>query len=798
MGLIVLFGLFGAGSAWAFPSRLAATLDGVTATGALTIKSSSDERYVGVLSSTALDIIDTETWDVQTAGVCGGAAGLAVAEDAASGDVVFYFGCADGTVNAVQVTDGALDTWGAVTVTDNAVQGLAVEDDTLWVLAAAEDGGFVVVPVMTADLSASAVSTSTLATSGFEDMESMSGYVLVNHGSNNLSRIDVSTGSAAVAPNDALGSDFQDMAVYANGIFLADGDGALVRYQVSGGINPFQYILDEEDGLLECTALTIDDAGEWLALADDGASSLFLFPFDSGTYGVTSEPLATLDLSAVGALTGLTDAGDYLFAATSAGEVLVFTELPWVEIVNPPTASYITGDQVSLQVTSDLAGDWTARLGAVDGEVLASGELSADEAVDVTFTVGDDWEEGDQRVFIVVDSSGLVGRAAFDVPVDNPPVAPDISEVGFGDGKIIVSFAGDAPADFARYDIYLTTTAFVAADYSEGGPAYSGPDDGISSPIALTIDDPAEPVEIEITGLTNGQTYYVGVRAVDASDTEGPMSDIYEVTPAETFGAADLAGEKGGFCATTPHAAGLGLGLIALLATRRRRREAGLLAALGLALSPVAQAAEPVKGHRDADGELVLDRSMQLSVSSLGLADTNIQSVYGDRAMLVIHGQASLQAFRVLQLDAGMGAMRKAGTMVTADGVAGSEEAKLTLVPLSLGVTARLDLIDGQPIVPYGAVALDYWLWREREGSIDPTSPFDLEAMGGGKPGYHYALGLNLLLDWLDPRGASEAGAVWDVDDTYLSVEWRRDSMFSTEGLSFAGNTLTVGVKVDR
>jgi hypothetical protein len=205
-----------------------------------------------------------------------------------------------------------------------------------------------------------------------------------------------------------------------------------------------------------------------------------------------------------------------------------------------------------------------------------------------------------------------------------------------------------------------------------------------------------------------------------------------------------------------------------------------------------------VKGHRDADGEIVLDRSMQLSVSSLGLADTNIQSVYGDRAMLVIHGQASLQAFRVLQVDAGLGALRKAGTMVTSDGLAGSEEAKLTLVPLSLGVTARLDLIDGQPIVPYGAVALDYWLWREREGSIDPTNPFDLEAIGGGKPGYHYALGVNLLLDWLDPRGASEAGAVWDVDDTYLSVEWRRDSMFSTEGLSFAGNTLTVGVKVDR
>ena len=797
MGLIVLFGLFGAGSAWAFPSRLAATLDGVTATGELTIKTSPDGRYIGVLSNTALDIIDTETWDVQTAGVCGDAAGLAVAVDSASGDVVFYFGCGAGTANAVQVTDGVLDAWAAVTVTDNAVQGLAVEDDTLWVLAAAEDGGLIVVPVMTADLSASTVSASTIATSGFEDMESLSGFVLVNHGGDDVTRIDVTTGSATISQENLPGRDFRDLETYGTGGFLADGDGALLRYRTTGGNDTFQLLLDDEDGLLQCTALAIDDEGAWLALADSGAGSLFMFTFDSNNLAVEDEPLATIDLGEVGEVTGLTDAGDYLVATTSLSEVLVFTDLPWVEIVNPPTAASSTGDQVSFQVTSDLAGDWSARLGAVDGETLASGSLAADTATDVTFTVGDDWEEGDQRVFIVVDSLGLVGRVAVDVPVNNPPVAPDISDLGFGDGKIIVSFAGDAPADYARYDIYLTTTPFTAADYSDGGPEYSGPDDGISSPIALNLDDPSEPISIEITGLTNGQTYYVGVRAIDASDTEGPMSDIYEVTPAETFGAADLAGEDGGFCATTPGAAGLGLGLLALLATRRRR-QAGLVAVLGLALSPVAQAAEPVKGHRDADGEIVLDRSMQLSVSSLGLADENIGAVYGDRALLVIHGQASLQMFRMLQLDAGMGAMRKAGTLVSSDGAAGSEEAKLTLVPLSLGVTARVDVFDGQPIVPYGAVALDYWLWREREGSIDPTNPFDLAASGGGKPGYHYALGVNLLLDWLDPRGASEAGAVWDVDDTYLSVEWRRDSMFATEGLSFAGNTLSVGVKVDR
>ncbi|MCK6523409.1 hypothetical protein L6R49_18510 [Myxococcota bacterium] len=772
-------------------------MDDITATGELTLKTSPDRRYVGVLSSTALEIIDTETWTVQTVGVCGGAAGLAVAEDSATGDAVFYYGCADGSVNAAQIGDDGVDAWSAVTVTDNAVKGVAVEDDTLWVVAAVESGGLTAVPVMTADLSDSTVSAATMAPAGFQDVESLSGFVLVNHGGDDVTRIDAGTGASTISQENLPGRDFQDLVTYGTGGFLADEQGALLRYRTAGGNDTFQLLLDDEDGLQLCTALAIDDDGAWLALADSGADSLFLFTFDSTNLAVEDEPLATLDMSAYGALTGLTDAGDYLLAATTDGELLVLTELPWVEVISAPQATYTAGDTVTLTVQSDVGGDWSARLGAVDGEVLATGSLSADVAAEVSFTVGDDWEEGDQRVFIVVDAAGVVGRVAVDLPVDNPPVAPVISEVGFGDGKILVSFAGDAPADLVRYDIYLTTTPFVASDYSAGGPEFTGPDEGISSPIALAVDDPSQPISTEITGLTNGQTYYVGVRAVDASDTEGPMSDIYEVTPAETFGAADLAGEDGGFCATTPRAAGLGLGLLALLATRRRRQTAAVLG-LGLALSPAAQAEEPIKGHRDADGEIVLDRSMQLSVMSLGLGDENISAVYGDRGLLAIHGQASIQAFRVLQLDAGMGTLRKAGTMVSADGVVGSEEAKITLVPLSLGVTARLDLFDGQPIVPYGAVALDYWLWREREGSIDPTNPFDLDASGGGKPGYHYALGANLLLDWLDPRGASEAGAVWDVDDTYLSVEWRRDSMFSTEGLSFAGNTLSVGVKVDR
>ena len=47
-----------------------------------------------------------------------------------------------------------------------------------------------------------------------------------------------------------------------------------------------------------------------------------------------------------------------------------------------------------------------------------------------------------------------------------------------------------------------------------------------------------------------------------------------------------------------------------------------------------------------------------------------------------------------------------------------AEEAKLSLVPLTLAGTLRLDFFDGMPIVPYGSVGLDYWLYRERLGEI--------------------------------------------------------------------------------
>jgi hypothetical protein len=104
------------------------------------------------------------------------------------------------------------------------------------------------------------------------------------------------------------------------------------------------------------------------------------------------------------------------------------------------------------------------------------------------------------------------------------------------------------------------------------------------------------------------------------------------------------------------------------------------------------------------------------------------------------------------------------------------------------------------PVVPYASIGADYYLRRERYGDIDTEDPFGNEVWSGGQAGWHYALGADILLDWMDPDNASRAQARWGIEDTYLTIEWRtrQDWPSSTSNLSFAGETVTVGLKVDR
>jgi hypothetical protein len=68
----------------------------------------------------------------------------------------------------------------------------------------------------------------------------------------------------------------------------------------------------------------------------------------------------------------------------------------------------------------------------------------------------------------------------------------------------------------------------------------------------------------------------------------------------------------------------------------------------------------------------------------------------------------------------------------------------------------------------------------------------------GGKLGYHYGFGVNVLLDMFAQNRASRAEARWGIEDSYLVVEYRLQETLAEEGLGFGGSVITAGLKIDR
>lgn len=207
-----------------------------------------------------------------------------------------------------------------------------------------------------------------------------------------------------------------------------------------------------------------------------------------------------------------------------------------------------------------------------------------------------------------------------------------------------------------------------------------------------------------------------------------------------------------------------------------------------LILCPLAQAGDAFHAKNS---------DFELRVGPATLSDSNIQSVYGEEGNQLFFIESGIQVFRSLEIDAGLGLLRESDAAVGADsGEESGYYTRLSLLPLSVSGTLRLDLFDGQPIVPFAKAGADYWLWTEQqntgEGYLKGAST------NGGKAGYHYGFGVNLLLDMFSRERASRAEARWGIEDSYIVVEYRIQETLDDDGLSFGGTVLTAGLKIDR
>jgi opacity protein-like surface antigen len=375
------------------------------------------------------------------------------------------------------------------------------------------------------------------------------------------------------------------------------------------------------------------------------------------------------------------------------------------------------------------------------------------------------------------------------------------SDIGFGDRKLLLDFPALDASDIAAYHVYLSTEQFGSEDYEVGGPVFEA-SNKVTNPVVVAPPLEGGRVTTEITKLTNEVTYYIGVRAVDASDQEGPMSNVVTGRPRETNTAAKLLDEQGGPACAVGAGAGLGwLGMImggAMLA-RRRRHTVGMMAAVlvcGAVASDVAHADDDnVPAVMRADSTAAWS-SFEVGYDVMTIQQEGLRDVYGP-TWGAVRLEGGPQFYRVFEIDLGVGILTKKGNTLDASGAASTEVARMTLLPLSLGATARVHILDEQPVVPFASIGVDWVFFRENAVDAD-NAPVLSSRVTGSKSGWHWAAGTNILLDLFGPTRASRLEAATGINDTWLMLAYKRQQIGpNVGGFDFSGWSIYVGLKLD-
>ncbi len=796
------------------PERQAASL--VVGSGEVRqLASSVDGERVVMVAGSRVVVLDVATWETLDAAPCT-VTGAALVEGL-SDDPEVWVGCADGTLRPHALRDGAL-----VPLTDLGDGGViqALGDEVVAVhfgrglagasrvYAVGRDDGIAALRVAVVNPAEARVEqTLVLLFDGYAASAIGPSFLYVAHGDAFISTVNLASGLPAYNLGGGLAS-FRGLAPTSRGSALVASrrdDGFVAEY--SGFTNLYTTVVAPAPGIRAVGTFDPGVGSGFALLAYDARAEVW-----TATEGAItgSAPIRSFTIDGgVNEIVALTTG--YSVAAMGSGRALVWTNRPWIDALSLSSTEVREGDVVELTFRTDVAGDAEIALGGAvvgGGALVARGPASAGENV-VSIPV-DQWPDGESRLFVrVTDASGRVGHAATPVVVQAAPRAVTLTagSVSFSDGALGLTFPALADPDIARYDVYVTTEPFDPSEWPEGGPPYAGPDD-LETPVAVPVDG-SDPVRVTISPLTNETTYYLAVRAVDAGGLEGPMSDVVEGRPRPTRTAAELAGERGGMdCDGVASGGSAWLAAFAVLAARARRRRGALLAGL-LAVSLGALAVTPAAAIEDENEDGIDDRlvaeeqkwrdqtdawaNLEVRYGVITLQDENLTAAYGTGGNNVLFVELGPQLFRFFELDFGAGLFQEKGVEIDDAGLQGSQETRLTILPLAITPVLRLHLLDEQPVVPYFGAGIDWWLWNERTTDVTGAK----SVMSGSKFGWHFGGGINVLLDIFDRPRASMLEAQSGINDSWLTIEYRRQRIPGTQGLSFSGDVVTAGLKVD-
>lgn len=816
------------------PDKVARTFDGGDSP-LKRLQVSSDEKVVVGVREGTLHLLDLDRWRLRSISPCT-VRSAAVVPDA--GETWFvYAGCADGTVKTAFYDGRSLETY--VPDGQTAEESVAIGQNPVVSLVAGGDGllygtveGQNALRVHDYDPSSGIVDRrggpAEIPVSGFQEAvlrdanpdTGVAGTLVVAHGDREVSQVTLGTGTV-VSTFGAFGFDVDVRDItpaLVSGVYAIDGNDGIFRYDPQATATGL-LVVDGTLSGLEAGVITRTDDGllpEYFILQDNARVKIWEIAADFFT--PLGDPLLSFDVDGTAEDMVEGPAG-YTLVGTEGGRIAVLTAHPWVDDLELSPTAGLSGTEVEVTFTVDEPGDWQVLKGGGrtgNGTVLASGTAEEIGEVTTSFVTDDTFDEGFTAIWVVHTSSedGNRGWSRADFEVDNPPIAVGLSgdDLGFANRSLLLSFRALPDDSVDTYRIYVSDEAFTRSDHPEGGPAITLAN-GREGPFEVTPENGT--VSFRVRPLENFVTYHVAVRAVDDKGQEGPMSPVLSEMPRPTLTAAGAAADPGGpACATgggLPLGLGaLGLGLVGLV---RRRRDVALLALLAGVAGPAPEALaqddaeeEDDAGSRRGRGTSWRDRferdetpawsSFELRYGSIAYADDSLKTIYGDRSG-ILYLEAGPQIFRVFEIDLGLGYLGDKGNTVDSGGTVSTEEVRMNWLPLSLGGTLRLHILDEQPIVPYALAGGDWVFWRETpldaDGAARPAA-----RVKGSKFGWHWGAGGNILIDNLAPRRASRLEATTGINDTWLSIEYRQQFIArGGPGLDLSGWSISAGLKLD-
>ena len=546
------------GQAGAAPSGQAGSLTGATLPSGVAL--SDDDRYLAVSGKEGAGVLvwDTRAFSMgpSSATTCSPASGLVFAAGLTTPDR-FYVGCERAQVHYVDLdpstTPPRLTVSSAIELNQGSgdVVDLAFAEGDTYVHALVLDAGFMSIHRISIDQdSVTAVVPpqvvgGTPASLAIGDAGSP---LVVPRSDGSLSWFDRSGDSytaATVATLVSFGGALTSAAV--------SSDHGLVL--VTDSAQSTLWSMAAVPGSASSPLATDLSGAQWVELAQEG-TELLAWTAGSGTTvevfdmaGTQRQSIDLVDSSAI-ACALASEAKATAYVAAADGSLRGLSDLPFIE--NLATSEAIVGGDESFVVSfsATQAGSWELRLGGDGvqsaGSSLATGMISEETPVSVELAASDLVEEGTNSLFVFVTSGAGTGVDSLEVVLDRPPGALQSFSLSAGDGRLVAEWVAGGETDLESFEVYLSDAWFVTEDGELPVFVVQTGAGEVSYPLSVPAGLPDETHSLEIEGLTNGQNYYLAVRALDTGGLLGPFSEVLSVSPAETCGAAECAGDEYG------------------------------------------------------------------------------------------------------------------------------------------------------------------------------------------------------------------------------------------------------------